>query len=333
MTDQTPDLKELIRRLEKRHQKKQAATALIAGTAALALILVVTPFMMPEKRLPVVEAPAPFVPVEGPDAYAAIALEGKAAIVYDLTTNEVLYAKNSKSQLPLASLTKLLTVYAAADTLSAKSTVTITDSAILSDGESGFTAGETFAFNDLARLALVSSSNDATAAIAEKAAIAKSMTGANLLAGAASAAGLAQTYAINGTGLDESASVSGGYGSAYDVATLAGALLEKAPDIARATIEPSITIRSNEGAVHTLPNTNPNVVHIPNLLLSKTGFTDLAGGNLAVVYDAAIGHPVAIVVLGSSREGRFRDVEKLLSLTFDHFAGIDPQAAAAASAF
>jgi D-alanyl-D-alanine carboxypeptidase len=144
--------------------------------------------------------------------------------------------------------------------------------------------------------------------------------------------GLSQTYALNGTGLDESTTVSGGYGSAYDVATLAGALLEKAPDIAHATIAPSFAIRSKEGVVHSLPNTNPDVGLIPNLLLSKTGFTDLAGGNLVVVFDAAIGHPVAIVVLGSSREGRFQDVGKLLSLTLDHFAGIGPQTAAASSA-
>jgi D-alanyl-D-alanine carboxypeptidase len=127
---------------------------------------------------------------------------------------------------------------------------------------------------------------------------------------------------LNGTGLDESTSVSGGYGSATDVAKLAGALLRTAPEIARASTETSMTIQSSTGALHTLPNTNPNVVRVPNILLSKTGFTDLAGGNLVVVYDAGIGHPVAIVVMGSTRDGRFVDVETLLSRTYNHFAGI-----------
>lgn len=324
MTAPTPDLKTLIRKLEKRHQKKQAATALIAGTAVLGLTVLVAPLFAPEEAPAiVVEAPAP-VSIPPSTAFADSRIEGKAAIVYDLATGEVLYEKNSRSQLPLASLTKLLTVFAAADALGSESTVTMTDSALRSDGESGFSAGESFAFDDLARLALVSSSNDATAAIAESAAIARATTGKNMLAGAAAAAGLSQTYALNGTGLDESLSVSGGYGSAHDVAVLAGALLSKAPEIARATIEPSISIRSREGILHTLPNTNPGVVRMPNLLLSKTGFTDLAGGNLAVVYDAGIGHPVAIVVLGSSREGRFSDVNALLSRTNDHFAGTEP---------
>jgi len=324
MTDtKEPDLKTLIRKLEKRHQKKQAAVALTAASLVLGLMVLVSPVFLnsSEEAAPIAEAPAPVVSPVAPEAFADVRLEGKAAIVYDLATGEVLYERNSRSQLPLASLTKLLTVYAAADTLSTDATVTITDTALLSDGESGFSAGERFAFDDLARLALVSSSNDATAAIAESAAIARATTGKNLLAGAASAMGLSQTYALNGTGLDESTSISGGYGSARDIAKLSGELLKKAPEIARASVAPSITIYSKDGVAHTLRNTNPDVVRVPNILLSKTGFTDLAGGNLAVVYDAGIGHPIAVVVLGSSRDGRFRDVDTLISRTNEYFAG------------
>lgn len=317
-----PDLKTLIRKLEKRHQKKQAAVALTAASLVLGLMVLVSPlFGAQEDVTPIAEAPAPVVAPVAPEAFADVRLEGKAAIVYDLATGEVLYERNSRSQLPLASLTKLLTVYAAADTLSADSTVTITDSALLPEGDSGFSTGERFSFSDLARLALVSSSNDATAAIAETAAVARATTGKNLLAGAASAIGLSQTYALNGTGLDESTSISGGYGSARDVAKLSGELLRKAPEIARATTASSITIYSKDGIPHTLPNTNPEVVRVPNILLSKTGFTDLAGGNLAVVYDAGMNHPIAVVVLGSSREGRFRDVNALIARTNEYFAG------------
>lgn len=324
MTAPTPDLKTLIRKLEKRHQKKQAATALIAGTAVLGLTVLVAPLFAQKEVAPLAVEPAP-VAAPSSDAFESVRLEGKAAIVYDLVTGETLYEKNSRSQLPLASLTKLLTVYAAAESLSNSATVTISDTALLSDGESGFIAGESFAFGDLARLALVSSSNDATAAIAETAAIARATTGKNMLASAASALGLAQTYALNGTGLDESTSVSGGYGSAKDIAVLSGKLLETAPEIAQATISQSISIRSREGVLHTLPNTNPGVSRIPSALLSKTGFTDLAGGNLAVVYDAGIGHPIAIVVLGSSRDGRFADVNTLLARTSEYFAGVNDQ--------
>ena len=61
---------------------------------------------------------------------------------------------------------------------------------------------------------------------------------------------------------------------------------------------------------------------MPGLLRSKTGFTDLAGGNLAVIFDAGMNHPVAIVVLGSTQSGRFTDVKTLMAATLAHFANL-----------
>ena len=61
---------------------------------------------------------------------------------------------------------------------------------------------------------------------------------------------------------------------------------------------------------------------ISRLLLSKTGYTDLAGGNLALVFDAGIRHPVAVVVLGSSKEARFTDGIALVNAALAHFAGV-----------
>jgi len=319
-----PDLKVLIQKLDKRHKQRQATRVILAGSAVLGTFILGAPFLMP-KNAPVATTSAPTtteVAAPAPDAYASVSLYGRAAIVYDLTTKEVIYEKHAKTQLPLASLTKLITAYAAASVLTSDASVTVTSSALNEEGESGLQEGEVFTFEDAAKLALVASSNDITEAIAETAATHESTTGKRLLASAVEAIGLPQTYALNGTGLDVNTTLSGGYGSAYDVAQLAGALLEKAPNIAAATTRSSVTVYSKNGAVHTLPNTNQDVVQVPNLLLSKTGFTDLAGGNLAIVYDAGIGHPVAIVVLGSTREGRFADVAKLLSLTGKHFAGM-----------
>jgi len=318
MIDKKQELRALINRYEAR-QHRQMGFAILIGTFILGVAVLFAPKPIPEPATVSVEEVAPTPTV---NAYGSVALTGKAAIVYDLVTGEVIFERNAKAQLPLASLTKLLTVYAAANSLPREAPITLTEQALAAEGESGFAIGETFAFDDLARFALVSSSNDATEAIALATEAKAAKSAPSLLASAAAAIGLSQTYALNGTGLDESTSVSGGYGSATDVAKLAGALLSTAPEIARASTETSYTIRSSTGATHTLSNTNPDVVRVPNILLSKTGFTDLAGGNLVVVYDAAIGHPVAIVVLGSTREGRFADVEMLLSRTQNHFAGI-----------
>ena len=258
------------------------------------------------------------------NAFERLNLTGQAAIVVDLATGETLYSQNADAQLPLASITKLLTVYAGQSVLSDLTPVGISSTSLAADGESGLYEGESITFADLARFTLVSSSNDAAEAIAEAAAQAQHTTKAQLLSNAATRANLTRTRATNGSGLDVDLSVSGGYGSARDVAKLAGALLTEAPDIARASVMQSITVYATDGTPHALPNTNPYTGTVPGLLLSKTGFTDLAGGNLVVVFDAAMGHPVAVVVLGSTREGRFTDVETLVEATRAHFAGIRP---------
>ena len=266
--------------------------------------------------------------MQGPDAYTHINLIGKSAIVYDLQTGETLYAQDAHTSRPLASITKLLTLYAAANTLPGSAVITMTPDSVaeVNDAaDAGFHEGESFAFEDIARLTLAASSNSGAEAIAEAADAARSTDTSSLLAAAASSAGLTATHASNGSGLDISSTVSGGYGSAQDIAILAGALLKKAPLIAAATTQPYVSITSLQGTTHTFVNTNIDVTHIPNPLLSKTGYTDLAGGNLVVVYDAAINHPVAIVVLGSTESGRFTDVQQLMNATLAHFGGIMPK--------
>lgn len=267
-------------------------------------------------KVSVTEAPTPVTP----SAYNDVVLSAKAAIVYDLVTGEVLYAKNAEAQLPLASLTKLLTVYAAAEVLKDQ-TVTITEQSLRPEGDIGLTVGQTFTYEELAKLAMVGSSNDAAEAIAATAERRYAKT-EELMAGVASALGLSQTYVTNGTGLDQNASLSGGYGSAYDIAVLSGAFLQKVPTIAQATTQGSVTAQSQEGRSYTLKNTNPDVENFSGLLLSKTGFTDLAGGNLAIVYDAGMLHPIAVVVLGSTRDDRFLDVYTLVKATGKYFSQI-----------
>lgn len=316
MTMETSDLQAAVTADLKKKQQYQAGALVVVGIVALvAFVVLVMQYPVEHKTAEDTEEVVPVV-----TAFDGVSLTAKASIVYDLKTGAVLYGKNEEAQLPLASLTKLLTMYAAADVLAASSPVRISAASLAEEGDSGFVEGESFAFEDLARFALVSSSNDAASAIAEAASAERASTRTQLLASAVQAAGLTQTYAVNGTGLDESGSTSGGYGSAHDVALLAGALIKKAPEIAAATTHSGVTVMSLAGRPLSAKNTNPEAETVPGALLSKTGFTDLAGGNLAVVFDAAIDHPIAIVVLGSTREGRFSDVDRLLARTMTQLA-------------
>lgn len=310
------DLKAIADKANRRKRIQEAGMALIFGSLTLLLLFYVghkvsVPAPEPE---PVAEA------IEVPNPYEGIALRAQAAIVYDLAEGKALYEQNADAQLPLASLTKLLTIYAASRTLAPSSPVVITESALSSEGDSGLVAGDSFSFKDASALALIASSNDAAGAIEEATEARSADKSKSLLLAAAIEAGLSQTYALNGTGLDETEEVSGAYGSARDIAILSGALLSAVPDIAALSTRPSATIYSENGKAYTVENTNEALSRLPNVLLSKTGFTDLAGGNLVVVFDAGINHPIALVVLGSSRDERFTDVERLLKSTLTGFS-------------
>lgn len=311
------DTVELQKLAERTRFMREAGITLVAASCLLALF-----FILPVPARPTIgEAPLRAASTTVPSAFAEVPTEAKAAIVYDLATGETLYAKNADAQLPLASLTKLLTVYAALAELSPQTPVTIPADALKLDPPRAFSAGQTFVLSDLARLTLTASLNDGAAAIAEATAKAEKRSQNEMLASAATALGLTQTYAVNGSGLDMSSAVSGGYGSAYDLARLVGALVARSSAIAAATTRSTAQAVSHGGTFFTVKNTDPMVGAIPHVLLSKTGYTDLAGGNLALVFDAGIGHPIAIVVLGSSRQARFTDGTTLVAATFAHFAG------------
>lgn len=312
------DISELKKIAQHTRSTREMGMALIIATVILAVFLYV-----PLSREPGESAPESMAATStAPSAFAKVPIEAKAAIVYDITTGETLYAKNAEAQLPLASLTKLLTVYAALSTLSPETAITITPDAARAEAPRAFRVGDTLALSDLARLTLTASLNDGATAIAVAVAERENRDQAAMLAGAAAALGLGQTYAVNGSGLDVSTEISGGYGSARDLAKLAGALVGKNAAIALATTESTATAISESGSAFTVKNTDPIVGTIPRLLLSKTGFTDLAGGNLALVFDAGMNHPVAVVVLGSTVKSRFTDGNALVAAALAHFAGV-----------
>lgn len=270
------------------------------------------------------------------EAFQNISLEARAAYVLDVQTKQVLFAKNEETQLPLASLTKLMLAAVVKESLSSSANLEVPASAVVRDGGSPLTVGERWNSDDLLAYTLMVSSNDGARALAmayeEKAG--KEVSSAASLGSIEHASspafieemnalskrlGLSQTYFLNESGVDQSVEVSGAYGSAKDIANLIGHLTITYPEIFEATREEMHTFASNE-FTYPSKNTNTALSHLPRVLSSKTGYTDLAGGNLAVVIDTGLSHPVAIVVLGSSKEGRFTDVEKLAWAAVEAFS-------------
>ncbi|HFC10752.1 MAG TPA: D-alanyl-D-alanine carboxypeptidase [Candidatus Kaiserbacteria bacterium] len=298
-------------------KKHEASVALLFSVFILGGL-----YLLPTTNASIVKIPTPTIHTTTPNAYKNLSIHAKAGIVYDLATHKTLFAKNADAQLPLASITKLLTTYTAVKELGLNTPITIKRSDIAVEGNSGFSPGEIFTVRSLARITLTGSVNDGAAALARASSIRVGSGIPRMLAGAAASLDLSQTYALDGSGLDTSDTVSGGYGSAHDVALLAGALLKEAPSIVEATTQISDTEYSESGTAHTKLNTNRHVTNTPRILLSKTGYTDLAGGNLVVVFDASINHPIAVVALGSTEKARFTDVDAMIAATIAHFSHI-----------
>ena len=252
------------------------------------------------------EQPTP-PPLFDPSAFADVNVVAKAYVVYDLTDKKVISSKNETTLLPLASVSKLMMAISAVTHKSLTDKITLHPESIEDGYDLGLSKGQVWSLGELLKYTLVFSSNDGAQAIADsfggdKVFIPQMNTDAKVL-------GLTTTF-TDPAGRDLNGKI-GGLGTALDVAKLFAIARKDIPELLDATSKSRVTVTASNGRISGIPNTNQDVQMLPGAEASKTGFTDLAGGNLGVIVDITVGHPVIIVVLGSTREARFTDVNKL----------------------
>ncbi|MEK7642502.1 MAG: serine hydrolase [Patescibacteria group bacterium] len=244
-----------------------------------------------------------------------ISIEAKSAFVWDILNQQELFSKNADLALPLASLTKVMTALTAKQILDDNDTIIIEEGDLSPEGDSDFKIGETWRAQDLIDFVLITSSNDGAHALA-KTAMRKEGGEEDFIKKMNKTAldiGLENSRFWNEHGLDRRIDRGGAYGSARDMARLFEYSLKNSPNILEATRHDNLAIYSS-ATVYNAINTNVSVSAISGLLASKTGFTDLAGGNLTIIFDAGLQRPVVVAVLGSSEEGRFSDTLKLVEM-------------------
>lgn len=243
-------------------------------------------------------------------AFAGVTVEGKSYIVYDLVEKKVLAAKNAEDPLPLASITKLMMGLTALSHYDKDTKITIKPENIEGGYDLGLKKGQVWTLGELLKYTLVFSSNDGARAIADT----LGGTGGReafvrMMNEKSASLGLSLVF-TDPAGEDLNGQI-GGTGTALDVAKLFSLARNTYPEILDATTRTRVTTKASNGLISGIPNTNQEINNFFGAEVSKTGFTDAAGGNLGVIVDIALGHPVAIVVLGSSHQDRFLDVEKL----------------------
>lgn len=255
-------------------------------------------------------------------AFTPVSIEAKSAIVYDLASGLSLYEKTADVQLPLASLTKVPLALAINEVIPPYTELTISRDIPPTSTLTQLKKGSRWRSQDLVDLTLVASSNDGAQILAAAADDPLRVRYPAAPLGAAAVyrmnilvqgLGLTHTYFVNPTGLDETTDQSGAYGTARDIAKLFAYAATSAPDLFVATTRPLLTITSADGEQATAKNTDHALSDIPGLIMGKTGYTDLAGGNLAIVFTPEGGRVLAAVVLGSSEQGRFDDMRTLIA--------------------
>jgi len=241
------------------------------------------------------------------------ATSGDAFVVLDLESGRVLAAKEPSAIRPVASLTKLLTAFTVLRSGTDLDAIAEVSERAVRTGRRGanirLVHGERIRVRDLLAGLLIPSANDAAVALAEHVSGSEEAF-ARRMEETARALGLSRTRAGNATGFDAETTFS----SAYDVALLLSSAWRD-PMLGELLRTEELRVSSvDRRHIHRLHTTNRLLGVRPEILGGKTGLTDAAGQNLAVVAESPGGHPVVAVVLGS--DDRFGDVENILNWAF-----------------
>jgi D-alanyl-D-alanine carboxypeptidase len=244
-------------------------------------------------------------------------------------------------QRPTASLLKIMTA-ATADKILAMSPkladkkLTIINMKNESAVDFALPTGSTWLPDPLMQIMLLGSSNKAAETIASQ--LVPRTSFMSLMNFYAKQMGLTQTYFRNASGLTEGPttaatkatasgstigdlSVAGGVSTPREFAKMMWNIISAHPGLLDITGQGSITITSPKTAANpkgltVVSNTNKILSNFP-IIFGKTGFTENAGGNLAIVMQkSSTSQPYIIVVLDSDdTDSRFADAAKLASTT------------------
>ena len=122
---------------------------------------------------------------------------------------------------------------------------------------------------------------------------------------------MTKTKVDNPTGLDTvDGKVASNYASAYDIVRLLHYFNTNYSDIASRSGSTRETFTTNL-KTHIAKSTNLISLELPHIDTAKTGYTNVAGGNLSLIAEVGPLHPIYIVVLGSTYQDRFSDTTAL----------------------
>ncbi len=256
-------------------------------------------------RQPVSRIPEP-VRVSTIPATPPPKIAGESAIVVDIASGRVLYAKNADQTRAVASTQKLITALCVLDAGNIDKPVTIaTTDGACEPTKIGLRSGEVYSRRELLKVLMVKSANDVARTLARD-------VGGNQAGFAArmnrkcAALGMRKSHFKNPHGLTEP----GQYSTARDMAIAARAAY-RSPLLRSYSSTKGFTFTFNNGRTRYLTNTNKVLKTLPYCNGLKTG-TTRASGRCLVSSGSLNGRSVIVVVLKSNTPNIWSDSTKLL---------------------
>jgi serine-type D-Ala-D-Ala carboxypeptidase (penicillin-binding protein 5/6) len=244
--------------------------------------------------------------VHSSTAAASPSVDARAYEVVNAATGEVISARNARSRLPMASITKLMTVIVGLEHAKLDDVVTVDRDAVGVTGSGvRLRAGERLTVRDLVKAALIQSANDSAVALAAHVARGDEDRFVAMMNAKARQLGLGSTHFERADGLD----VAGHVSSAHDLNRLAQVAMRE-PAI-RDVVGVRKTTIAGGRSLHTW---NDLLGSFPGVVGVKTGHTSAAGW-CQVAAARGPGFTIYATILGSpSRSARNADLAELLSL-------------------
>ena len=246
-----------------------------------------------------------------------LGLNAKSAILMEESTGNILYESNPDERLPIASVTKVMTmllIMEAVDSgkISLDDMVTVSENAMSYGGSTMFLeTGEQLTVNDMLKGIVVASANDGCVAMAEHLAGSESAF-VDMMNEKAKELGMENTHFMNTNGLDEDDH----YSSARDVAIMSRELM-KHETIFNYT---SIWMDTLRGGKFQLANTNKLIRFYDGANGLKTGSTSKALCCLSAAAKRNDMQLIAVVLGAPTSAERFASAKSLLDYGFANYA-------------
>ena len=250
-------------------------------------------------------------------AAPALSLNCRAAILIEQDSGRMLYEKNAEEKMPIASITKVMTLLLTFEAihdgrLTLDTLVPVSEHAYHMGGSQiWLEPGEQLTLDEMLRAICVSSANDAAVAVAELVGGSEPAFVEQMNARAAQL-GMEQTTFRNACGLDTEGHLS----TARDVAIMSREILTHCPEVLYYSGIWTDSLRNGQTQ---LVNTNKLLKSYRGITGLKTGTTGKAGVCISASAERDGLRLIAVVLGSASGKERFQAASTLLDYGFAHY--------------